>query len=76
MTALKFKWQKYIYNAISAAAVKAGVETGMDSPEQIMIGNPPKPEMGDFAFAMFPLCKSLPYSAARYSRNGNSRARS
>ena len=59
MTALKFKWQKYIYNAISAAAAKAGVETGMDSPEQIMIGNPPKPEMGDFAFAMFPFAKAF-----------------
>ena len=59
MTALKIKWQKYIYKAITAAAEKAGVETGLATAESVMVGNPPKPEMGDFAFAMFPFAKAF-----------------
>ncbi|HAK45436.1 MAG TPA: arginine--tRNA ligase [Spirochaeta sp.] len=59
MTALKSKWQEYIYNAITAAATKAGVDAGIDSADKIMVGNPPKPEMGDFSFAMFPFAKAF-----------------
>ena len=59
MTALKQTWQEYIFNAIKAAAEKNNVEISLDSADQIIIGNPPKPEMGDFAFAMFPFAKEF-----------------
>ncbi len=59
MTALKEKWQEYIYKAIKNAAEKAGVEAGPESPAEIIVATPPKPEMGDFAFAMFPFAKAF-----------------
>ena len=59
MTALKKKWQEYIYRAVTAAAEEAGVDAGISSADDIMVGNPPKPEMGDFAFAMFPFAKAF-----------------
>ncbi len=59
MTALKKTWQEYIYRAIVKAADKAGVDAGLESSEEIIVGNPPKPEMGDFSFAMFPFAKAF-----------------
>ncbi len=59
MTALKKNWQEYIYNAIKNAADKAGIDAGIDAPDSIIVGNPPKPGMGDFAFAMFPFAKAF-----------------
>lgn len=59
MTALKKTWQEYIYTAIKSAAEKDGIEAGIETAADIMVGNPPKPEMGDFAFAMFPFARGF-----------------
>jgi arginyl-tRNA synthetase len=59
MTSLKKNWQVFIYRALVSAAEKAGVDAGITSPDNIIIGNPPKPDMGDFSFAVFPFAKSF-----------------
>lgn len=59
MTSLKKNWQVFIYRALIAAAEKDGVEPGIDSADNLIIGNPPKPEMGDFSFAVFPFAKAF-----------------
>ena len=59
MTALKETWQQYIYNALNTVAENNGVDTGIHSADTIIVGNPPKPDMGDFAFAMFPFAKAF-----------------
>ena len=59
MTDLKKCWQEYIFRALSQAAEEAGAELAISSADEIIVGNPPKPEMGDFAFAMFPFAKTM-----------------
>ncbi|MBI9106911.1 MAG: arginine--tRNA ligase [Spirochaetales bacterium] len=59
MTDLKKSWQEYIFKALKTAADRENVEAGIDSAENIIVSSPPKPEMGDFAFAMFPFAKAL-----------------
>ncbi|MDC7126475.1 MAG: arginine--tRNA ligase, partial [Spirochaetales bacterium] len=58
MTALKETWQKYIYEALKAVAENNGIDDiSIESSDSIIVGTPPNPEMGDFAFAMFPFAK-------------------
>ena len=59
MTDLKKSWQEYIFNALKTAAGKTGVDPGIGSASAIIVGSPPKPEMGDFSFAMFPYAKAF-----------------
>ena len=59
MTDLKQAWQRYIYNALQQLADEAGTKLEIESPDNIIAGSPPKPDMGDFAFAMFPFAKTL-----------------
>ncbi len=59
MTDMKEVWKEHIYNSLKKHAQDCGLELELSSASEVMIGNPPKPDMGDFAFAMFPYAKTL-----------------
>ncbi|MBB6479035.1 arginine--tRNA ligase [Spirochaeta isovalerica] len=58
MQELKEQWKDIIAASLKKAAAQAGIE--MDDPRtRIIVETPPKPEMGDLAFPMFPFARDF-----------------
>jgi arginyl-tRNA synthetase len=53
MNQLKEQWKKIIAQAIKSVAIKNNV-TGEDWAQRLILEKPPKAELGDVAFPMFP----------------------
>ena len=64
MNNLKENWQNHIFKALLSASKKAGIELSTKSEKHIIVSNPPNPEMGDLAFAMFPYAKDFKQAPA------------
>jgi len=59
----KIVWQSIIADALKKAAEEKGLNHP-DFSEKIIVENPPRPEMGDLAFPMFPFAKEFRTSPA------------
>ncbi len=59
MTELKTAWKNIVAGALEAYARERGVEAGPDLVSAIVIERPPKAELGDLGFPMFPFAKLL-----------------
>jgi arginyl-tRNA synthetase len=58
MQELKEQWKKLIAASLKTSAEKAGIS--LDNPDdKIIVETPPKPEMGDLAFPMFPFARDF-----------------
>lgn len=58
MQEIKVQWKKIIAASLEKAASAAGVEL-KDALDKIVIETPPKPELGDLAFPMFPFARDF-----------------
>ncbi len=60
----KNRWRERILEALRAYAEKKGLDPQIIDPEKLIPGVPPKPEMGDIAFPLFPYAKVFKTSPA------------
>jgi arginyl-tRNA synthetase len=58
MLEIKEQWKQLIAGSLKDMAVKASIELG-NSVDRIIVETPPKPEMGDLAFPMFPFARDF-----------------
>lgn len=54
---LRIVWKKIIARSIEAYAASNGIDAGTVDPESLSAENPPKPELGDLAFPLFPFAR-------------------
>ena len=59
MVEMKTAWKTIIARALQAYAKGRGIETAMPGPSGIVVEKPPKAELGDLGFPMFPYAKLL-----------------
>lgn len=57
MIEAKEQWTIAMVNALKALATEKGLEVELPAPAEMVIETPPKPEMGDIAFPMFPFAR-------------------
>jgi arginyl-tRNA synthetase len=53
------QWKELVWNAIEGLADEAGLDRGQIGPNMLIPETPPKPELGDLAFPMFPFAKQF-----------------
>ncbi len=61
---MKSAWKAAVARAIGVYMSEGGMPGDPPSPESIILEKPPRPELGDFGFPMFPFAKSLRSSPA------------
>jgi arginyl-tRNA synthetase len=59
MVETKSAWKRIIAGAIAALAAEKGLQAQLPGAEAVVLERPPKPELGDFGFPMFPYAKLL-----------------
>jgi arginyl-tRNA synthetase len=59
MVELKSAWKRVVAKALAEYAKEKGVETPMPDADSVVLERPPKPELGDLGFPMFPYAKLL-----------------
>ncbi len=64
MSDLKSAWKAIVAQAIGAHMTNCGIAGIPPLPESVVLEKPPRPELGDFGFPMFPFAKSLRSSPA------------
>jgi arginyl-tRNA synthetase len=57
MVQSKNAWKRIIADALAALAREKGIDAALPSAEDIVAERPPKPDMGDLGFPMFPYAK-------------------
>lgn len=57
MENLKIYWKKKLFESMKILASEYGEEQFSTDSVKIVIETPPKPELGDLAFPLFPLAK-------------------
>ncbi|HDQ14341.1 MAG TPA: arginine--tRNA ligase [Sediminispirochaeta sp.] len=65
MQAVKREWQKIVYNALRELSQQKGVDPENLELAQVISETPPKPELGDIAFPMFPFARVFRQSPAQ-----------
>jgi arginyl-tRNA synthetase len=68
MVEIKAAWKRTIAHALAAYAVEKGVEATMPGTDAVVLERPPKPELGDFGFPMFPYAKLLRAAPAQVAQ--------
>jgi arginyl-tRNA synthetase len=68
MVKIKAAWKKIIARALAAHAALKGVEGPVPGAEAVVLERPPKPELGDFGFPMFPYAKLLRAAPAQVAQ--------
>ncbi len=58
MNDIKLKWKSRVLEELKALAAEANLESG-DFEKRLSVGKPPKSEMGDFSFPLFPFAKDF-----------------
>lgn len=58
MLEIKEQWKQLIAGSLKEMAVKASIDLG-DPIDRIIVESPPKPDMGDLAFPMFPFARDF-----------------
>lgn len=59
MVEAKTAWKAIVARALAAYIAEKGSPAEPPSPESVVLERPPKPELGDFGFPMFPYAKLL-----------------
>ena len=59
MVEAKTAWKAIVARALAAYMAEKGSPAEPPSPESVVLERPPKPELGDFGFPMFPYAKLL-----------------
>ena len=59
MVDTKAAWKTLVARALGAYAKEKGLDAQVPGPEGIIVEKPPKPELGDLGFPMFPYAKVL-----------------
>jgi len=59
MVETKSAWKRIVAGAIAALAAEKGLQVPPPGAEAVVLERPPKPELGDFGFPMFPYAKLL-----------------
>jgi arginyl-tRNA synthetase len=59
MTEAKSAWKNIVAEALAGYAREKGLEAGLPAAAAVVIEKPPKAELGDFGFPMFPYAKLL-----------------
>jgi arginyl-tRNA synthetase len=59
MVEMKTAWKKILARALAAYAVEKGLPASMPGADAVVLERPPKSELGDFGFPMFPYAKLL-----------------
>ncbi len=57
MEAVKEQWKQYVASALREAAVDLGVDPAAIEADAVVVETPPKPELGDIAFPLFPFAR-------------------
>jgi arginyl-tRNA synthetase len=68
MVEMKTAWKKTIARALATHAADKGVQASMPGPETVVLERPPKAELGDFGFPMFPYAKLLREAPAQVAQ--------
>jgi arginyl-tRNA synthetase len=59
MVETKAAWKRIVARALAAHAAEKGVQAAMPGEDAVVLEKPPKSELGDFGFPMFPYAKLL-----------------
>jgi arginyl-tRNA synthetase len=68
MVEIKAAWKRTIARALAAYAAEMGVQATMPGADAVVLERPPKAELGDFGFPMFPYAKLLRAAPARVAQ--------
>jgi arginyl-tRNA synthetase len=68
MFEIKAAWKRTIARALAAYAAEMGVQATMPGADAVVLERPPKAELGDFGFPMFPYAKLLRAAPARVAQ--------
>ncbi|MGA2545103.1 MAG: arginine--tRNA ligase [Rectinemataceae bacterium] len=68
MVEIKAAWKRTIARALAAYAAEKGVQATMPGADAVVLERPPKAELGDFGFPMFPYAKLLRAAPAQVAQ--------
>ncbi|MDP3176927.1 MAG: arginine--tRNA ligase [Spirochaetaceae bacterium] len=69
MFEIKAAWKAIVARSLAAYAAKKGVAGSMPGAEAVVVERPPRPEMGDLGFPMFPFSKILRAAPAQIAKD-------
>ena len=68
MTETKSAWKRIIAKSLAEHAREKGIATAMPGPDAIVLERPPKSELGDLGFPMFPYAKLIRAAPAQLAQ--------
>ena len=68
MVETKSAWKRIIARAIAERAAEKGVDLSLPGADAVVLERPPRPELGDFGFPMFPYAKLFRASPAQVAQ--------
>jgi arginyl-tRNA synthetase len=68
MVEIKSAWKRVVAEALESYAREKGAEAPMPSADAVVLERPPKPELGDLGFPMFPYAKLLRTAPAQLAQ--------
>jgi arginyl-tRNA synthetase len=60
MELLRQRWERILFSALSSLAREKGIGNLSVTEDELVVETPPKPEMGDLGFPLFPYAKKFP----------------
>jgi arginyl-tRNA synthetase len=68
MVEVKAAWKNIVARALVAYAKEKGIEAQLPGPDAVVVERPPKPELGDLGFPLFPYAKLFRSSPAQVAQ--------